>query len=108
MKGAIALRKPVATVALDMSGTNVTTAAWATVIAALGAACSSLEIFNPSGSPMQIAIGAAGVEVAIPYTVLPGGSAAVLPVEIAKGVRISAKAYDTNVTAGRLIINFFG
>lgn len=108
MKGALALRKPVATVALDMSSTNITTAAWATVIAALAAACSAIEIFNQSASAMQIATGAGGSEVALPYTVLPGGSAVLLPIEIAKGLRLSAKAYDATASTGRLVINFFG
>lgn len=108
MKGAIALRKPVGTVCLDMSSTNVTTSAWATVLAALVQACSAVECINQSGSPLLIALGAGGSEVAIPYTVPPGGSAVLIPVEMKNGARLSAKAVGTSVSAGYLIFNFLG
>lgn len=100
-------RTPVATLRLDMSSTNITTSAWATLVASQGAPVSAIEIFNGSASPMLIARGAAASEVAIPYTILPGGSSILLPIEIARGVRLSAKALGTSVTAGEFILNFF-
>lgn len=110
MKNAIALRKPVQTVNLDMSGTNVTTAAYATLLAKASnlKSCSGIEIFNPSGSIIKIATGDAGSEVDLPYTILPGGTTGFLAAEIPVGVRISLKAIDTNVTAGRFVLNQFG
>ena len=110
MKGAAALRRAVATTTLEMGTTNVTTAAWATLLAAASNmnACSGLEIFNPSGSAMQIATGAAGSETTLPYTILPGGTTGFLAIEIPSGTRISLKAIDTNVAAGLFVLNQFG
>jgi hypothetical protein len=99
--------KPVATYRLDMSGTNVTTAAWVTLTAATTKACAAVEIFNPSGSTMQIALGGSGSEVAEPYSILPGGSGIFLPWEIAKAVRISLKAVDTTASTGYFVVNTF-
>lgn len=109
MKGAVALRKPNQTTTLDMSVTNITTSGFATLLAKLSNShpCSAIEIFNPSGSPMIIALGDAGSEVAIPYTILPGGTTGLIAWEIAKSVRISLKAYDAAVTSGRFILNQF-
>ncbi len=110
MKSAAALRKPTQTTTVDMSGVNITTSAYATILAKASNlyACSAIEIFNPSGSPMIIAIGDAGSELPIPYTILPGGTTGALAVEINRNVRISAKAYDTTVSSGRFILNQFG
>lgn len=109
MKTAIALRRATATVTLLMSTTNVPTGSWTTLLAKASnkSACSGLEIFNPSGSPMQIATGDAGSEVALPYTILPGGTTGFLAIEIPGGVRISLQALDASVTAGRFILNQF-
>lgn len=109
MKGAVAIRKPVKTVTLDMSGANITTSAWVQILAAASNlyGCSAIEVFNPSGSSIQIATGAAASEVALPMTILPGGTSGPVPFEISGGKRISLKAIDANVTSGLFVINFF-
>lgn len=99
--------KPVDTQNHNYASTNVTTAAWVTAVASTSQPCSAIEIFDSSGSMIQLGIGAAGSEVT-KYTIPPGGSVIFLPMEIAKGSRISLKALDADATTGRLIINFFG
>ena len=47
-------------------------------------------------------------EVNLPYTVLPGGSAILLPAKIPAGSRVSLQALDTAVTSGYFILNMFG
>lgn len=108
MPRSLLARKPVATIAFSMSGANITTAAYTQLIAAMAAPASAVEVFSPSGSSIKLAVGGAGAEVDIPYTIPPGGSAVFLPLEIKAGVRLSAKALDANATTGLLILNFFG
>lgn len=100
--------KPVANYNHDYSGTNVTTGAWVEVIAATDKPCNAIEIFDSSGSILEIALGAAASEVALPYYILPGGSVLLLPFEIPKGSRVSLKALDADATAGFFILNTFG
>lgn len=109
MKGAIATRKPVQTATLDTSGGNITTAAWKTLVTAAAntRACSQLEVFNPSGSSVQIAVGSAGNEVAYPMTILPGGTPGPVTFEIPSGQRVSVKAIDANITSGLFVLNFY-
>jgi hypothetical protein len=101
---------PVATVANNMTTNPIDTGAWTQLLASLPRACCAVEISNNSGSTIQISTGAAGQEAAnaIPYTVLPGGSPILLPIEIMKGARISAKAVDADATSGYFTMNFFG
>ena len=110
MKGALAIRKPVATLVLSMSSTNIVSGAWTELIHAIaaGKGCSAFEVFNGGSSIISIATGASGSEVAIPYSILPGGSSILIPVEIPKGVRLSAETADgTTANSGYLVINFF-
>lgn len=107
MRGSLAVRTPVQTKSLDMSGTNVTTAAWVTLIASLTYGIDAFEIFNPSAATMQIATGAAGQEKVLPYSIIPGGSAFLIPFNISAGSRISLKAVDQNATSNLLTINCF-
>ena len=104
-------KNPIATVTIALGSTNITTSAWAQLLAKLPKACTAIEIFNPSGSTIQVSTGKAGFESSsiIPYTILPGGSNILLPVEISGGVRISVKAVDSNATGpGQFTLNFFG
>ncbi len=107
MKSALALRQSCQTANLLMSSTNITTSAWVELIAALTYAASGVEVINNSGQPLQIAIGGAGSEVAIPYTVPPGGTPGVITQTIPKGSRISFKAIGATVNSGYLILNAF-
>jgi hypothetical protein len=100
--------KPVATARLDTGSSNVTSAAYVQLVAATSQPFSNVEIFNPSGATLLIATGGAGSEVLIPYSILPGGSSILLPLNIAKGTRIALKAADTtSATAGLFVLNMF-
>lgn len=102
-------RKPIATVTLNLSSTNIVSGSWATVLASLPGACTALEIFNPSSSTIQLATGSAGNEVALPYAVLPGGTTSYIPFNIPGLVRISAETVDgSTASSGYFTINFFG
>jgi hypothetical protein len=104
----IIYRKPTATIAFNTGSTSIVTGSWTQLTASLAAACTAMEVFNPSGSTIQLATGLAGHEVALPYTVIPGGEATPIAIEIAKGTRLSAKAVDANMTSGYFTLNFFG
>lgn len=90
--------------------TNVTTAAWAEIIASLPVAASAVEIYSGNTSVVKLSVGAAADEDAneINYYVIPGGSSILLPLEFTRGKRISAKAVNVNATTGVLVFNFFG
>lgn len=101
-------RKPIQTLALDLSSSNITTAAWNHVLTSIPKAATLLEIFNPSGSPLIISQGSSGQETAglLPWTIMPGGTGQAT-VELSAGKDIALKALDANVTTGRLILNLY-
>ena len=108
MKGTIALRKPVYTLVYSMTSVNIPSGSWVQLASTLPAAASAVEIFNGSASALTISIGAAGREVAFPYTIIPGGPATVIPAEIPHGSRFAAQTADgSTASAGYLIFNFF-
>lgn len=104
-------RTPVAKFLHSYASTPVTTAAWVELLAATLQPCSAIEIFSASGAILKLSTGTAGQEDSneISYYIIPGGSGIMLPIELAKGSRLSAKAVGTvNADAGDLVINFFG
>lgn len=88
---------------LDYAGTPVTTAAYVQLNASTVTAINYLSIFDSSGNPMILAVGAPGSEVDQIY-VPPGGSVGGYSLYIPAGSRISYKALLTNSTSGNLII----
>ena len=106
----ILARKPVGTLTLNYASTNVLTSAWAEISAAIPSSASAMEIFSGSGSILKIAFSVAAAEDAnvYPYTICPGGSVLLLPVELFKSKRLAAKAINSSATVGYLVINFFG
>lgn len=102
-------RNPVYKFMLTLSSTNITTAAWLQLVASMPVPTGAVEIFNGSNSIIKISSGAAGLENAseLPYYVLPGGSSILLPIEFAKGSRLSAKAADVTADVGSIVFNFF-
>jgi hypothetical protein len=102
-------RKPIYKFRHSISTTNITLAAWVQVLASMPVAVGAMEIFNSSGQILKLSLGAAGVEDAseINYYVLPNGSPILIPIEVSKGKRLSAKAVDGNAAVGDLIFNFF-
>lgn len=105
------LFKPVANISINLAtvntGAGVTTAAYTQVTASLPHASSAMEVYNGSDSTLILATGAAGLEVALPYYVLPGKSV-VLPIEISRNQRVAVKALDKTANAELLVFNFFG
>ena len=103
-------RKPVGKLRHSYSSTNVTTGAWVEISSSVPAAATAMEIFDSSGSIMKLAFAASGQEDSneFNYYIIPGGSSILLPAEVAKGVRLAARAVDANATSGDLVINFFG
>lgn len=102
-------RPPVKKVILDYASNNVGPSAYVEVVSSMNVPANGLEIFNGSGSVMTIARGAAGLEVPVPYYILPGGSNIFLPLEFSNGDRISVKTADSTTAAiGSLVLNFFG
>jgi hypothetical protein len=104
---------PVATFVLDPSGAvAISKTVWALVSASVLKAGTAVEIFNSTGSTLQISQGAVGAETAtgavLPYTIPLGGSAFILPMEIKSGKPISVLGLDNASTTGLLVINLFG
>lgn len=102
------LTKPVGKFYRDCSGaTVITTSAWVVLDSSVDASCSALEIFNGTGCMLKLSTGGASAEDAseLPYYIIPGGSSSIIPLELTKGARLSAKAVDTDTVAGLLIIN---
>lgn len=96
---------PVAAFLIDTSSANITTGAYSQIVASASSKNSRmLEIFNSTSSVLQLAIGAAGAEVVMPFYIMPGGNGAIMCM-ISMGQRISVKAVDANATLGLLIIN---
>lgn len=103
-------RIPVHTLRYDYATGNILQNAWGQILASTPAPACAVEIFDASGRALSISLGAAGLEdgAVIPYTITPNGSSILLPIEVARGKRISVKPLDANATEGQLIINFFG
>lgn len=100
--------KPVETNRIHCASVSISASVWTTLVAVMKQPASAIEIFNTSGSILQLAIGSAGNEVAIPYYVLPTSARVVIAFEIPGGARLSAKSIDAVPTTGDLILNSFG
>ena len=108
MKGAIALRRTVGTpIANDNSGTTITSAAYVQLSASLAATASAIEVFNTSSKGIKLALGAAGHEVDF-YIIPPSSAGSIVPVQIALGQALSAKALGADATTGFVVVNFLG
>lgn len=112
MSARISATKPVLSLTLDASVSNIATSGWTQVAAAAAVLYggSAVEIFNSTGSVLQLSNGTAGNEASslMPYTILPGGSVTMLPMEIKALKRLSVKAVDLASSTGVLVLNIFG
>jgi hypothetical protein len=110
MARGLVARKPVHSVVVDMSSTNITTS-WTQLQAAasfLKPAC-AVEVFNGSSGPIELGQGASSAEASLNYVVPPGGSIQVLAAEFAALTRLVGKSRSGgSITSGTLILNFFG
>lgn len=108
MKGALALRRPVAGPAtLDTSVSTVTNAAYTQLQAAAARlfAASAILIHNPGAQPLVLAIGGAGAEVDTGI-VIPINVPTIIPIEIAKNSRLSLKSLGTTQSSGLVTCSF--
>lgn len=88
----------------DYSSTNVTTGAWVQLSASLTHDVSEIEIFDSSGSTLQLAYGPVSGEVVLPFDIMPGGNAP-RRVLLNKGMRLSIRAIDADATSGEFVLN---
>ena len=88
----------------NYTSTNVTTAAYVQLDAALGATVPFIEIFDSSGRIVEFAYGAVGSEVANFY-IFPGGQSGLVTVSLSQGMRLALKAVDGTASTGYLVIN---
>lgn len=102
--------KPVAKIHVDLENFPVDQSAWVEILSATLKPTSAITIFNGSGSVLKLSKGAAGLEDAseLPYFIVPGSNAILLPFEIPKGARLSLKAQDGTADMGSFVINCFG
>lgn len=100
---------PTGTIRVDLSSTNVTTGAYATLSASIPSSCSAITVAYTGEGILTLAKGAAAAEVDLPLRLTPGMQPTMLhPLNLAKAIRLSAKALDQNVTSGELVINLYG
>jgi hypothetical protein len=85
---------------------GATTLAWLQVIASTSAAITDWDVWDSSGSVLQLGAGTAGNEVA--FTYIPPGGSSIFRHAIAAGTRISIKAVDVDTAGGKLVINAWG
>lgn len=101
--------KPVGKIRVDLSSTNVTTAAWATLSSSIPASCTAITVAYTGDGILKLAKGAAASEVELPLYLTPGMEPSeLIPLELSTAWRLSAKAVDQSVTSGELIINLYG
>lgn len=102
-------QKPVGKIYVDLASTNVTTAAWAELEDSIPASCTAIMVAYTGIGILKLAKGAAASEVELPLYITPGQAPnALIPLELSKAWRLSAKAEDQNVTSGVIVITLFG
>jgi hypothetical protein len=92
-----------------IAAASVVTASYVDVVAAASNlnTTTAINIQNQTDTTVFLAKGAAASEVAIPGYIAPGMNVT-FPIEVAKGIRIAAKALGANGTTGALIVNLLG
>lgn len=93
---------------LDFTVSNVTNAAYVTLVADVGATTIyKIQIFMSSGEPLLLAFGAAAAE-SDQAIIIPGGNG-IIDVTIPPNTRLSVKAVNAvTVNTGNLLINLLG
>ena len=98
---------PVKSIVLNATTTPLLAADWTEVLANLEYSASHFEVYNGSTTPIQISTGALGEELAIPYTVMGGGTNGTVAQSIGSGSRLCLKPVDSDITDGFIVINLF-
>lgn len=99
---------PVGKLRIDLSSTNLDTSSW-TTLANAPAACTAMSVAYTGEGILKMAKGSVGNEVELPLYITPGMNHEMLiPLSLAKSLRLSGKCEDQAVTTGELVINFYG
>ena len=88
------------------SGTNVTTSAYVTLVAALNGDTNEIDIFDSSGETLVLALGPAGGESDVLF-IMPGGNGRGKLI-LNKDARLSVKAVSADALVGELTMNLLG
>lgn len=100
---------PVGKIRVDLSSTNLDTSNWTTLSSSLPAACSAISVAYTGKGILKLAKGAAASESELPLYLTPGmNHDTLIPLNLAKAVRLSGKCDDQAVTSGELVINLYG
>lgn len=104
------VRLPQGTLVFDIGANGpITTGAWLQLTAALPSPVLAVTAYYNGEGILQLAKGAPGSEVALPFLLSPGEMGEEMqPLELPKGVRLAAKALDQNATQGRLVLKLYG
>jgi hypothetical protein len=101
------IKVPVKSIVINASTLNLLHTDWTEVLAALNYTASHFEVYNGSTTPIEIAVGAAGKEEALPYTIMGGGTNGIVAQNIGASSRITLKPVDSDITDGFIVINLF-
>ena len=90
---------------LDYGVTPVTTGAWVQIEPSLPANVRKIEVFDSSGSVIELAYGPAGSET-MAIILAPGGRT-LEPCLLNMGMALSLRALDANASSGQFVLNAF-
>jgi len=100
---------PVGKVRLDLVANPLGTGAWTELSSAWPSSCTAISIAYTGEGILKLAKGTAGNEVELPIYIAPGMlMEKLIPLELAKNLRISARCEDQAAASGELVINLFG
>ncbi len=100
---------PSGKVRADLTSATIATNAYTTISDPLPSSCSAIGVSYTGKGILILAKGAAGSESDLPLYLTPGMNHEMLiPLNLAKGLRLSAKALDQAVSSGELVINLYG
>lgn len=89
------------------SGFDITN--WVTISASFPAACTAISVAYTGEGILKLAKGAAAAEVELPLALTPGMNHEMLiPLNLAKAIRLSGKCDDQVAATGMLVINLYG
>lgn len=101
--------RPTGKLRVDLSSSTIATGAYTELSSSWPAACTAISVAYTGEGILILAKGGAGSEVALPIYLSPGmNHEELIPLELAKSLRISAKALDQAVASGELVINLYG
>ncbi len=98
---------PVKSIVWNATTSPLLASGWTEILESLLFSAAYLEVYNGSTTPLQIGVGGAGDEEALPYTVMGGGTNGTIKQAISAASRISLKPVDSNISDGFIVLNLF-